>query len=145
MNPVVVHHSADAPLHSRKDYKFFSTGHCSIEEIPGHEHRRELRNGHDHCGKLAALGFVYGYGVGQVQLLHIDGIIYYKLVVKLDCNCVFLFVDGYDFSHISVENTFSCLEVHIAPPLQAVVVLGLHDLVPFTEDDPANLALGFFI
>ncbi len=68
---VIFHGYGQGPLAADQDHEFLPTGDCCVYEI-SLEHNVVLgKQGNDHAGIFGALRFMYGYGVGQHELIEI--------------------------------------------------------------------------
>ena len=56
---------------SHQAHTFFRPGHGCIDQIPGHQHPRPRINGDHHRRIFTSLGFMYGDGICQLQLLQL--------------------------------------------------------------------------
>jgi len=79
--PVVADHLDHLFLIPYQDEEFFGTGDGGIEHASGKEQGGAVAHRQHHCPVLAALGLMYGHGVGGLQLpQHIGGVLHHPPV-----------------------------------------------------------------
>ena len=91
---------------------------------------------------------MHGNGIGKLQLFHcVKSILHPAPLVKLYLYVLCVLVDLPDHAHISVEHAHAFVhskaKLRRNLPLHLVIVLDLHDLIPFPEQTAVDLLLRF--
>ena len=89
-----------------------------------------------------------GDGIGQLQFLQLlEAVLDHFPLVKFHRHGLGKFIDLPDDSHIPVEHAASLIQGNAVPipylPGHLIVVLDLHDLIPFPVDAAAGFPLFF--
>lgn len=112
------------------DDEFAPAGDAGVEQV-SLEHDVLLGGeGNDNVGKLGALGFVDGYGVGEGEFVQLAKVVEDVAAVQADGDGLFDGVDVCDLADVAVEDFF------------VVVVFGLDDFVAEAELPAATVHNG---
>ena len=104
----ILHHKLEHLRQSHQAHTFFRPGHGRIDQVPGHQHPRPRINGDHHRRVFASLGFMYGNGIRQLQLLQLlKAVLHHPPLVKFHLQGlgkgVYLAYDA----HIAVEDALA--------------------------------------